>query len=115
MELKSVQTAIKILFDENNEKEDMDQLQRDASTSTSRNSTKADLNYSNGKMSANEGLIVRVNRRWKNCANNDAVEPQQIPTIVNWLVVHRKKTGVSIKLKSLEGINTELKTRNKKE
>jgi hypothetical protein len=77
MELKSVETVINILYKEN--EEDMDQLQRDASISTSRYSTKADLNYSNGKTSTNEGLIVGVNMRRKNCANNDAVEPQQIP------------------------------------
>jgi hypothetical protein len=74
MELKSVQTVIKILFDESNGKENMDQLQRNASISTSRDSTKADRNYINGKMSTNEGQIVRDNKRWKNCASNDSVE-----------------------------------------
>jgi hypothetical protein len=63
MELKSVQTIIKILFDESNEKKDTDQLQREDSISTSRDSTNADRHNIYGKKCTNEWQIVKVNKK----------------------------------------------------
>jgi hypothetical protein len=55
----------------------------------------------------NEWQIVKVNKKWKTSARNDADE------LVNRSAAHREITSKYDQLKQLEGINNDLKVRNK--
>jgi hypothetical protein len=115
MELKSVQAVIKILYDENFEKKDLDQMQRNTTTSASRDITNDDQHNINGKKDVNEWRTVRDSKKRNNSVYNSTDQPQQIPTIVNRFAILSETTSYCIQQKQIKTINYVPKTRNKTE